>query len=394
MLQKCHEDPYLRKFKATVASAQGSLVLLEPNFFFCASGGQGSDRGEITFEGKKAKVADVVEEGGKAWLKIEGEIPPQGAEVECSIDWGRRYALMKAHTAEHMLFQALSRQFPGVFPEKVSLEPGALSLFMKFHQPLAWEKVLEAEKLVNSEITAGREVKAEIVGKGEVQEDVRIKSERIGGEKVRVVEVSGFDKVACSGIHVKNAGELGMFCVQRITSDRPGIWKIDFLVGKEALDFLLGAAKVALSSSQILGTGTDRLEKTVANMRAEEAQGKAVMKELSDMAFAGLKHEEKNGVRLYSRIFPAMDAKILQEWASKLAKSEKTAVIFAVKGAERAFLIFGKSKDVKLDVRALGAEAFRLMNGKGGGNEFFVSGSGDPAKLEQAVTFLTNSLEK
>ena len=392
-MHECYSDPYRKEFSTNVVEASGSSISISPNFFFPGGGGQASDRGEISWEGGKAKVVDVVEEAGRVRLKIDGTAPSAGTEVKCSIDWARRHPLMKAHTSEHMLFQALSRQFPGIQPEKVTLEPGAFSLFIRHSGHLDWDKVLAAEKLVNGIIREDSMVREAVVGKSDVSGDVRIKMERLAGEAdVRIVEVEGFDKVACSGLHVKNTGEVGVFCVQRITSDRPGIWKIDFLVGDDALGFLLESSKAALSSVQILGTGLDRLEKTLINAKEREAQALIAMKELAEMAFEALKPEEKNGLHLYLRIFPAMEPKILQEWASKLARKEKTAVLFAVRGTERAFLLFGKSKDVGIDVKTLGAEAFRLMGGKGGGNEFFVSGGGDPAKLGDAVKFLTLSL--
>jgi len=205
---------------------------------------------------------------------------------------------------------------------------------------------------------------------------------------VRVVEVEDFDKVACSGLHIRATDEIGAFCVQRITSEKPGIWKIDFLVGIEALDFLLDTSRVALSSAQILGTGTDRLEKTLINARAREELALIATRELAEMAFSSLKPEEKGGILVYSRVFPAMEQKLLLEWVAKLTRKEKTVAVFAVQGAEKAFLTVGKSKDAALDVKKIAAEAFKLMNGKGGGNEFFASGSGDAAKLEEAIALI------
>lgn len=382
----------MKSFTARISAAERRgaelLLSLEPNYFFPSGGGQGADRGELSWKGGKAKVLDVIEENGGLRVRIEGDVPEEGAHVDCSIDWERRHSLMKAHTSEHTLFQALSREFPGIQPEKVSLEPGAFSLFVQYSRPLEWSKVLAAAKTVNQIIREARPVSAKIVGKNEVPEDVRIKAERIGEEEVRIIEVEGFDRVACSGLHVKNTEEIELFCVSRITSDRPGIWKVDFLTGSEALEFLLSTSAAALSSAQILGTGLDRMEKTLANMKDEDARARSAMKELAEIAFASLIPEEKRGVHLYMRVFSSIEPKLLQEWASRLVRKERTMVIFAIRGAERAFLIFGRSNDIPLDVRGIGAEAFKLMGGKGGGNEFFVSGSGEAGRLDAAIEHL------
>jgi len=384
LLPKCYEDPYKQDFTAKAASSSNGLLAIEPDYFFPGGGGQASDRGEIAWAGGKAKVIDVLEAG----LKLEGEIPKVGEQLQCKIGWERRYPMMKAHTAEHMLFQSLSRLFPSISPEKVTIEPNSFSLFVRHPSPLDWEKVLVAEKLVNEKIREGKQVSASFSKKEDVGKDVRIKQERIEGPDVRVISIEDFDKVACSGLHVKNTGEISAFCIQRIASEKPGIWQIGYLIGSEAVDYLLESSKTALSSAQILGTGTDRLEKTVANMKDDELRAKAATKELAEMAFSSLEPEQHNGVSLYFRVFPAMEQKILQEWASKLVRKEKTFVIFAVKGAEKAFLTFGKSKDLATDVKKLANEAFRLMNGKGGGNEFFATGSGDSDKLDEAIALI------
>ena len=393
-MQECYRDPYLNSFKAKVVDARDGVVLIEPNYFFSASGGQASDRGEISWEGRRAKVVDVVNESGKVLLKVDGDLPKKGEEINCVVDWERRYALMKAHTAEHMLFQALSRTFPGIYPEKVSLEPNSFSLFVRYTGSLDWNNVLRAEKMVNQVIREARPVHVHITKKSEVPADVRIKMERIEDEEVRIIEVEGFDKVACSGLHIKNTNELGVFCVSHITSDKPGVWKIDFLHGSDAVDFLLDTSKVALSSSQILGTNADRLEKTAANLLAAEERLRQEVKELSEIALAGLKQEEVNGTNLYLRIFSCLSQKLLQEWAGKLVKKEKTIVVFAVRGEKTASIITGRSRDLALDMRKIGEEAFRLMDGKGGGSESFVSGSGDPKKLDEAIRFIVGNVKR
>ena len=384
MLPKCYEDQYKQDFTAKAISSSNGLLAIEPDYFFPGGGGQASDRGTVSWNGGSAKVVDVLEAG----LKLEGEIPKVGEMLQCKINWERRYPMMKAHTAEHMLFQSLSRQFPSISPEKVTIEPNSYSLFVRHSSPLDWGKVLAAEKLVNQAIREGRKVSEMMVEKESVGKDVRIKQERIEGSDVRVISIEDFDKVACSGLHVKSTGEISAFCVQRIASEKPGIWQIGYLIGSEAVDYLLESSKAALSSAQILGTGTDRLEKTLINAKEREAQALLAMKGLAEMAFSSLKPEQHNGASLYFRVFPAMEQKILQEWASKLVRKEKTFVIFAVKGAEKAFLTFGKSKDLATDVKKLANEAFKMMNGKGGGNEFFATGSGDPARLDEAIALI------
>lgn len=399
---ECYSDPYKKEFDAVVSSVKSSgnalLVKLSPNFFFASSGGQACDQGELSWLSGSAKVVEVLKEGGEAVLRVEASAKASeqlkiGAGVKCKIDWTRRHQLMKAHSGEHMLFQSLERQYPGIYPQKVTLEPGAFSLFVKIPS-LDWPKVCEAEKLVNSEIRKNTPIKTTIYKKSEVPEAARIKLDRIEEDDVRIVEAVGFDLVACSGLHVHSAGELGFLCVSRINKEPAGVWKLEFLVGDEAVSFALANKNYCLSASSALKATPANLEKTVSNMLAEAVANNAELKELGNLSFCSLNGFDSGEYKVFYASFSSVSQKRLSEWLAKITKEDSRVVVFSSAGlpGAKSTLLLGKSKNVKLDLAALGKEAFALFNGKGGGNEFYQIGSGDSAKLSASLAFLSEKL--
>src|SRR4051812_41691203 len=95
-------DAYLRTFTAQVVDVDedGGRVALDRTAFYPTGGGQPYDTG--TFGGRS--VVEVRKEGELVWHRLEGlGLPKAGEEVDCEVDWSRRHALMRTHTALHVL---------------------------------------------------------------------------------------------------------------------------------------------------------------------------------------------------------------------------------------------------------------------------------------------------
>ena len=103
------DDSYLKNFTSKVISLEGEKhIILKHTTFYPTSGGQPHDVGTITSEGKIFQVTSVLKKGDQ----IIHDVSPNasltvGAKVVGSIDWDRRYMLMRMHTAAHMLSQAI-----------------------------------------------------------------------------------------------------------------------------------------------------------------------------------------------------------------------------------------------------------------------------------------------
>src|SRR5690348_15734835 len=99
-----HTDSYLKEFDAQVTAADGNRVALDRTAFYATSGGQPHDTGVLSAGGREWNVTEVRREGDTVWHTLAGEgMPAAGERVSGSIDWARRYKLMRTHTALHLL---------------------------------------------------------------------------------------------------------------------------------------------------------------------------------------------------------------------------------------------------------------------------------------------------
>ena len=99
---KSHEGTYLREFQAKVEATFPGIVELDRTAFYPLGGGQPSDKGELKWNNGSVEVNDVRKKNRIRHM-VEGELPEIGESVEGTIDWTRRYAHMKMHTAQHVV---------------------------------------------------------------------------------------------------------------------------------------------------------------------------------------------------------------------------------------------------------------------------------------------------
>ena len=97
-------DAQCRAFDAAVVAVEeGGGVALDATSFYATGGGQPHDTGTLAWEGGSAAVVDVRGHGPVVWHTLDGDPPAVGARVRGTLDWERRYGLMRTHTALHIL---------------------------------------------------------------------------------------------------------------------------------------------------------------------------------------------------------------------------------------------------------------------------------------------------
>ncbi|MFA6710577.1 MAG: alanine--tRNA ligase-related protein, partial [Candidatus Methanomethylophilaceae archaeon] len=103
-------DSYVFEFEAEVTNVDGDYVTLGGTAFYPGGGGQVCDTGSIC----GTRVTEVRYAGRDIVHRVPGNKLKAGDKVWCSVDWDRRYDLMRGHTAEHLLFNSLHRQDPDI----------------------------------------------------------------------------------------------------------------------------------------------------------------------------------------------------------------------------------------------------------------------------------------
>ena len=207
-----HTDSYLREMDATVTAADGNRVALDRTVFYAQSGGQPSDQGTLSWDGGSARVVSVRREGEEIWHELEGPVPPVGTQVHGTLDWERRYALMKAHTALHVLCGVIWRDFAAKVTGGAMDVGSARMDFELEHMNASF--AADVEQRINVEIKANRDVKVLFASREEAFSNpdlIRTKINLLpeGIQVVRLVEIEGLDLQADGGTHVARTGEVG-----------------------------------------------------------------------------------------------------------------------------------------------------------------------------------------
>ena len=207
-------DSYLKGFDAIVTNSfpDGNAISLDRSAFYPGGGGQPNDVGTLN----DLPVIKVRKAGADVLHIIEGDLPPIGTKVHGMIDWDRRYKLMRTHTAMHILCGTVFRDY-GALVTGGDMEPLKGRMDFEFER-LEKELVSIIETAANGEVSAGREIKVQILPREEafqipdlIRTKINLLPEDI--QQVRTVQIVGLDLQADGGTHVNNTSEVGRICV-------------------------------------------------------------------------------------------------------------------------------------------------------------------------------------
>src|SRR5206468_11476353 len=188
-------------------------------------------------------VVDVRKEGDTVWHAIDGDgdLPSLGGEVEGEVDWDRRHALMRTHTALHVLCGVIWNTW-GVPVTGGNMEP--LSARMDFElDPTPEGFGPRVEALVNAELAAARAIEVSFLPRDVALADealirTKVNLSPASVSEIRVVDIVGLDKQADGGTHVRSTDEVGRVRVVKTESKGKGNKRIrirseERRVGKE-----------------------------------------------------------------------------------------------------------------------------------------------------------------
>ncbi len=213
-------DSYLQTFEATVTGVneENRAVLLDQTAFYPGGGGQPYDTGVFQLAEMELPVVKVKKGPEGVWHFVGGEapLPAAGVALTGTINWERRYQLMRTHTALHILCGVVFRDY-GAQVTGGDMEPLAGRMDFEF-ESLTKDLVSVIEAAVNREVAAAREVRVQILPREEafqIPDLIRTKINLLppGIEFVRTLEIVGLDLQADGGTHVHNTSEVGQIQV-------------------------------------------------------------------------------------------------------------------------------------------------------------------------------------
>jgi misacylated tRNA(Ala) deacylase len=207
------KDPYKKKFEARVVKLEGREVVLDRSAFYPGGGGQPADKGSLGIGPVKVNVVDARREGTNIVHVLDKAIPDTVRDLNGTLDWERRYAHMRYHTALHVLSGVIWRYFGA---KVTGGQMRADRARMDFSFPGEWtaDVVGEIERLTNEALAEERPVRVYELEREEalanpdlIRTQVNLVPERV--RRIRIVEIEGLDTQADSGTHVANTREVG-----------------------------------------------------------------------------------------------------------------------------------------------------------------------------------------
>ncbi|MFL5710480.1 MAG: alanyl-tRNA editing protein [Chloroflexota bacterium] len=221
--QLCYTDAYLQSVDARVVATDtggpAPMIVLDRTVFYPGGGGQPADRGLIirTGDGRSWTVRAARKSGGEIVHELEpgdgdGEPPVIGDTVRVDLDWARRLALLRTHTALHALCGVVWRDY-GALVTGGNMEPGSGRMDFEFER-MSGDLVDAIEASVNEELAAARDVRVDILPRDEafaIPDLIRTKVNLLppGIDEIRTIEIVGLDLQADGGTHVANTREVG-----------------------------------------------------------------------------------------------------------------------------------------------------------------------------------------
>jgi misacylated tRNA(Ala) deacylase len=221
-------DSYCQEFEATVAEVdhENGRVRLDRTAFYPGGGGQPCDLGMLVTSGGTLTVTGVRRDGGPIWHTIEGdELPSVGTHVQGRLDWTRRHALMRTHTALHVLCGVIWADYR-IPVTGGNMEPLQGRLDFPF-ESMSADLGAAVEKRINDEIERAHEIVVDFVPRSLADADpalIRTAADLIPRaiDPLRVIDIVGLDRQADGGTHLLSTAEIGAVRVTKTESKGKG----------------------------------------------------------------------------------------------------------------------------------------------------------------------------
>ena len=224
-------DSYAREMSATVlrTDTDDRRILLDRTVFYPGGGGQPHDLGTLSIGDDQLEVVRVTADSDGVWHWVDASVPHAGTDVAGSIDWERRYQLMRTHTALHALCGVVWNRFRSPVTGG-NMQPGEGRLDFDIPDWTADDlPIVEAD--LNAELELRRSVEVSFLPRNAADEDpslIRTKVNLLPKfiEEVRVIDIVGLDRQADGGTHVGETGEVGQITIPKAENKGRGFRRI------------------------------------------------------------------------------------------------------------------------------------------------------------------------
>ena len=377
-------------------------VILDTTPFYGEGGGQVGDTGVIRCGDTELTVTDTKKADGVYihLCTVANGVLKVGDTVEAAVDAHRRAAIMRNHSACHLLQSALRQVLGNHVEQAGSYVSDSVCRFDFTHfAALTSEEIAKVEALVNADILAGQ---AGSMTPMELEEAKKLGAMALFGEKygkiVRVVRMGEHSIEFCGGTHVDNTAKIGMFKILTESSVAAGVRRIEATTGEGILRLLADKnALIADTAKELKVQKPADLAKRASQLQAELASMKKEIEALNaKIAASKLDGIMANATTVKSVRLVVADLEGMQTDAARTLADEikaryaDTVAVLAIHADSKLnFLAVAGKEAVSAGAHAgklVGAVA-AVTGGKGGGRpDNAMAGGRDLDKISDALS--------
>ena len=389
------------ELRDAITAGQDAIVVLNKSPFYAEMGGQVADHGVIRAGEAEFVVSDVQKNKGGKFMhygKLKTGSMTVGDSVTASVDAHRRKAIMRAHSATHLLDYALRTVLGDHAHQAGSLvEPDHLRYDFTHFSAVTADELVKISRVVSTMILDGLDVE---IREMPIDEAKKLGAVALFGEKygsvVRVVNMGGKSIELCGGTHVDNTAKVGPFRIISESSVASGVRRIEAVTGEAFLNLVDEMNAKLLKVAETLKTTPAELFAKAQSSMNEIRELHQTVERMKDKLFAGdvesmmFSAKDVGGLKVITANRENMDANDLRKLGDFLRnKNENTIAVLSTVNGEKVTLLAVCGKNaIASGIKA--GDIIRtiapIVGGKGGGKPDSAMGGGTSVlKVDDAL---------
>ncbi|AVQ33016.1 alanine--tRNA ligase [Staphylococcus muscae] len=391
--------------RVTEADADQTVYfILDQTPFYAVSGGQVADKGIVATDDFEIEVSEVIKAPNGQNLHtgyVKFGTVTEGTEVTATVESKSRKAIMKNHSATHLLHAALKEVLGSHVNQAGSLVDSERLRFDFSHiAAMTQEELQLVEQRVNEEIWNSIDVsiKEMPIDEAKAQGAMALFGEKYG-DVVRVVDMKPFSIELCGGTHVNNTSEIGLFKITSESGTGAGVRRIEAVTGQAAFMYLERyLERFNAIKAQVKAKADDQVIEKVESLQVQEKTLQQTIeaknKEINALKMGNIEDKVTNINDLPVLITEVEvdNAKAMRTTMDDFkSKLQDTIIVLASDVGGKVSLVATVPKQYVDRIKAgdIIKEMAPIVGGKGGGRPDMAQGGGtDPSQITAALQFV------
>ena len=376
-----YANPNAKEFDSTVLYCKDKMLVLAESAFYPEGGGQNCDLGYIVTPKETIKVTDV-QKYDKVVVHVVEKDVKVGEMVKGVIDWERRLAHQRHHSATHIILGS-ARKVLGehVWQAGAKKTDEFARLDITHYERVTEAELKEIERVANDTVLAMIPLERSWMDREEAERRYGFRLYEGGippGKKLRIVRMGDFDVEACAGTHVNNTGEIGFIKIINAERIADGVERLEFAAGKAALRYIQKREDLMSETCAVFSVRPEQLPKTATRFFQEWKEQKKEIENLRKSGPGSADQEARmvGDVKIVA-VRNDLNMPDLVALAQGIIKNPKTIAV-VIGQAKGTSLLIARSADLTVHcgdvLKAVGAK----VGMKGGGKPDFAQGGGPP----------------